>query len=1056
LTEVVEWIPQRPEVILALKVCDPGMGSGSFLASSLRYLTDALVASLYHYKLIERSEDGGVPRMADGQISELLSDEMLKLNPAHEGFEEALRAQLKRHIVERCLYGVDLDPLAVELGRMALWVETMDRDLPFGFLDHKLKVGNSLVGAWFNTYRDYPALAWEREGGDKDYQKNKPGNLINHHYVAANGKKLGDKFTAAIKARAKAVPDQLIDQLSGQMGLEAGMEASDVHDKLFKVFRELHRLPVHESDKRAALYRNKVLNNPDYHELKARMDLWCALWFWPGEHIDLAPLPLNFPQPAPEALKLAAKLARSNRFFHWELEFPDVFTDKQPGFDAMVGNPPWEIQKPNSKEFFSNHDPLYRAYGKQEALSKQLEYFRSQPELEHDWITYNAGIKGMSNWVKCVGQPFGDRVTTDKDGKKKHDLNLGGRGRDSFADSARLHKKWLQQRAKRKGFSDPAHPFLHQGSADLNTYKMFLEQSHALMRPQGRMGMIVPSGIYTDKGTTSLRELFLDHCDWQWLFGFENREKVFDIDSRFKFCPIVIQKGGVTQAIRAAFMHKNVDDWTQAELHVLAYPRERVVEFSPYSKSVLEIRSDKDLQVLQRIYANGVLLGDKSTQGWGVKYTREFDMTNDSKLFPPLAKWDSIGYQPDEYGHWLKGSWKPYVDDTNILLREHGIVLSRDGSRALKVDELQGIALPLYEGRMIGQFDSCEKGWVSGKGRSAVWRDLGWTAKRLEPQYLMDRADAVINGMLTGWKNPILNIGSATNSRSVIAGLIRDFPCNHSLNPITFGQPRLSLSAPAVMNSFVFDYDVRQRLGGLNLSFFVLDESVFPPLESAEKLESIVLSLAACSEAAADAWVGYADRSQSWRRRWAVSPHERLRQRVIADALVGHFYRLDWDEFRHVLYDCDRPSFHYREFAGSFDPKGFWRVDKELDPELRHTVLALVAFRDLQVQGIEEFLAQNDGEGWLLPETLCLADYGLGHDERAKVPQPVASRLGPRFLDWQLNEDVERSWQECAAHAALIRRIAPLPDSTAVDAEGSDPVAASQKKTVTYKQEGLF
>jgi hypothetical protein len=85
----------------------------------------------------------------------------------------------------------------------------------------------------------------------------------------------------------------------------------------------------------------------------------------------------------------------------------------------------------------------------------------------------------MSNWVKCVGQPFGDRVTTDKDGKKKHDLNLGGRGQNSFGESSRLHLKWQQQRSKRKGFADPAHPFVHQGSADLNTYKMFLELSHA-------------------------------------------------------------------------------------------------------------------------------------------------------------------------------------------------------------------------------------------------------------------------------------------------------------------------------------------------------------------------------------------------------------------------------------------------------------------------------------------------------------------------------------------------------------------------------------------------
>jgi hypothetical protein len=107
--------------------------------------------------------------------------------------------------------------------------------------------------------------------------------------------------------------------------------------------------------------------------------------------------------------------------------------------------------------------------------------------------------------------------------------------------------------------------------------------------------------------------------------------------------------------------------------------------------------------------------------------------------------------------------------------------------------------------------------------------------------------------------------------------------------------------------------------------------------------------------------------------------------------------------------------------------KGFWRVDKEKDPELRHTVLTLVAFHDLQEKirscggdrdkGIEAFLNQNNGEGWMLPETLRLSDYGLGHDDRAKEPQPVASLLGPRFYDWQLAQSPEESWRECELHA---------------------------------------
>src|SRR5690606_25055240 len=479
--------------------------------------------------------------------------------------------------------------------------------------------------------------------------------------------------------------------------------------------------------------------------------------------------------------------------------------------------------------------------------------------------------------------PFGDRVTEEKDGQKKHDLNLGGRGRNSFEASAAAHKKWLQQRKKHKGFADTAHPFLYQGSADLNTYKLFLELSHALLRKQGRLGMIVPSGIYTDKGTTDLRELFLAQCDWQWLFGFENREGIFDIHRSFKFCPLIVHKGGQTQAIRAAFMHRNVADWEQAERHVLAYPRARVEEFSPYSKAILEIRSEQDLRVLQKIYANGVLLGDQSENGWGIKYAREFDMTNDSKLFPPRPKWEEKGYRPDEYGHWLKGPWRDYAGPQHILEREPGLVLSRDGQQALRVDDIADVALPLYEGRMIGQFDFSEKGWVSGKGRSAVWRDIPFEEKVIEPQYLMARTIALDNGMLSGWKSPALNIGGATNSRTVVTSLIREFPCNHALNPITFESAGRVFIAPAIMNSFLFDYDVRQRLGGLNLSFFILDESVFPRPQSLPALESSVLALSACYEGAAAAWLKHSDvvRDKPWRKSWAVSPHERLRQRAL-------------------------------------------------------------------------------------------------------------------------------------------------------------------------------
>ncbi|NML48022.1 hypothetical protein HHL11_30015 [Ramlibacter sp. G-1-2-2] len=1034
LTEVVEWQPKRPEDILALKVCDPAMGSGSFLAGALRYLTDALVASLYHHKLIERAEDGGVPRMADGQISEVLSDELLKLRPTDEGFEDALRAQLKRHIVERCLYGVDLDPLAVELGRMALWVETMDRDLPFGFLDHKFKVGNALVGTWFDTYRDYPALAWEREGGDKDYQKDKPQNLVNHHYTDAKGKQRGDKFTAAIAARAKAVPEQLARQLSGQIALEGGLEASEVHDELLKVFKKLHRLPVHDSDRRASVYRDEVLANPHYHALKARMDLWCALWFWPDEQVQLAPLPMQFGQPEEAALVIAAKVAEELRFFHWELEFPDVFTAKQSGFDAVLGNPPWETMQPNSKEFFSNHDPLYRAYGKQEALEAQLDYFRKHSRLEHDWLSYVAGFKAFANWMNNCGAPFGDRVSTTSDGKPKHDLNLGGRGKDAFAASHRLHEKWLVERRKRKGFADRTHPFANQGSGKPYLQKMFLELSHALVRPHGRMGMIVPSGIYTDKGTTDLRTLFLDHCDWQWLFGFENREKVFDIDSRFKFCPLVVQKTGTTQAIRVAFMHRNVDDWASAEQHVLAYPRERVIEFSPKSKAILEIRSERDLLVLQKVYSRGVLLGGEGAECWGAKYRQgDFNMTSDSRLFPPRSKWEERGYRPDEHGLWLKALWHPYGGPSSILNRQKGLILSRDGTHAVHVKDVEDVALPLLEGNIIDQFQTSSKGWVSGKGRSAVWRDIPAESEVLEPQYLIGVREAASKTYKTGdlagepkWqpvpKLTFIDVTSATNARTARATCTPFLPCGNTSAILEVDENLFALAV--VMNSFVYDFVARARCGGLHLNWFVVEETVLPKKSLAAELEGIGQALIAHS-------VLFSSVVQKPGREFATSPAERLRLRCIAEALIADHLSLSMDDMRYILAGCDFPvRWLNDEFTGKLDPKGFWRIDKALDPELRLSVLSMIAFQDLCNQGRNEFLCQNNGKGWGLPDAVRLADYGLGHDGRAGDFQPVAERLNTHFGSAQASVETERRARARAAHADLIKQLVPLSNAS--------------------------
>jgi hypothetical protein len=147
---------------------------------------------------------------------------------------------------------------------------------------------------------------------------------------------------------------------------------------------------------------------------------------------------------------------------------------------------------------------------------------------------------------------------------------------------------------------------------------------------------------------------------------------------------------------------------------------------------------------------------------------------------------------------------------------------------------------------------------------------------------------------------------------------------------------------------------------------------------------------------------------------WAVTPAERLRQRCITDAICISLFGIDLDEAAYLLGVHDKSS----------DPKGFWRVDKEQDPELRHPLLSYVAFHDLNERikasrtserGIQGFLSQNDGNGWQLPEAVRLADYGIADDGAG--PRQVAARLGPRYHEWQLEQSAEESWRECRMHA---------------------------------------
>jgi hypothetical protein len=229
--------------------------------------------------------------------------------------DEGERALFRRAIAERCLYGVDLNPMAVQLARLSLWLATLSADRPLSFLDHRLQVGDSLLGTWLAHLRRPPTT----------------------HRGAAS-------TSAPPLFEDEAVSNALRDALPIRFSLET--TPNDTIEQVRAKERAFNELTA----RTALLSRWKRIAH-----------LWCAAWFAPA---DAAPPPSAFgslsdaaltghsalpPALARRYLDVADEVAGGRRLFHWELEFPEVFFDRdgrrraEAGFDAVIGNPPWDM-----------------------------------------------------------------------------------------------------------------------------------------------------------------------------------------------------------------------------------------------------------------------------------------------------------------------------------------------------------------------------------------------------------------------------------------------------------------------------------------------------------------------------------------------------------------------------------------------------------------------------------------------------------------------------------------------------------------------------------------
>ena len=568
---------EKIKALLNMKVCDAASGSGHIVLAMARTIA-------WYVCTLRTGED----------------------NPASLDYRQALR-----EVISRCVYAVDYNPDAVELCKVVLWIEGYCAGKPLSFLDHHIRCGNSVLGVsdLQMLIDGVPDKALTAE--DKDTLK--ALKKMNQEAVKAVNGNTGNEPTfgfenpfgieemsiAQISLADKIrfinhLPEETLEQeIVKQLRWQELMASARV-DCLRRAC-DIYAYAFYHTVKADELYKDKGGTDKEL-DLEAEVPYTKTVMralqeIEAMEHLEKGePLPTYYRQLSADFKTEVRRIAEEQRFFHWCVEFPEVFAANK-GFDVMCGNPPWDKIKVEDKKWFESHGraDIVNAGTASQRKKAIADLPSTDPILYKEYIKALADAEALSRFVRLAG---------------RFDLTATG---------------------------------------DIDLYPMFAEL--CLSFSKEAWGLVMPTGIAVNDSNKAFFSKLIDENRLVSLYDFENREALFDIHRMFKFCLITAGKAQAEpRTVSGGFYLTRLDHLLDPR-RIYTLQTSDFARLNPNTKTCPVFRTSRDAKLTAKIYRNFTILYNEITgeNPWNVKFGSMIHMSNDSYLFRTYAQLTAQG-----------------------------------------------------------------------------------------------------------------------------------------------------------------------------------------------------------------------------------------------------------------------------------------------------------------------------------------------------------------------------------------------------------------------------